>query len=290
MLVFAFVSMASLLMLVLLVYHPYLSIGFWLLYVVSYFSAPEKTGRWSLDWLRGWRGWQRCSTCVMQNENFLRASGGATRRGAFLFIAAPNTTLIPMFWSFGFHGQPVLRELDVVFAVPRVLLLIPLLRDILLMAGAVEDNFDTIKRLLLSGRAVCMSPAGLKGYLDPQGPEHSTVDGIGHDLAQQCLASDISVVPVVFSGETDRYRIQRHSYLAPIQRYCFRRFGYPFPLWIRFNRDAVVTTLISVPIEPRAHREADNDWLRYSAAISNSWKDLGSGPGHALMINTPSVV
>jgi hypothetical protein len=281
MLVALFCLAAGLVSMIIFWLHPYLSVAFWLVYVVTYFNAPEKTGRWSLDWLRGWGGWQKVSMCVMQNQKLLEEHHPQRK---LLFVAAPNTTLIPMFWSFGLHGQPVMRELDVVFAVPRVLLLIPLLRDILLMAGAVEDDFQTVQRLLSKGRAVCLCPSGLAGYLDDQTPDHTVVSNLSQELAQQCLQSDIHVVPVVFAGETDRYRAYQSVQLRAFQQLCYEQFKYPFPLCFELNREAEVTTMVSAPISPRPFKDKDG-WRPFAREVADRWKALGSTPQHQLTVN-----
>ena len=281
MLVALFCAVVGCVVLIIFLLHPYISVGFWLLYIVTYFNAPERTGRWSQDWVRSWSVWRRVSSCVMQNQKLLEEPPANQK---LLFLVAPNVTLIPMFWNFGLHGQALLRDLDVVFTVPRVLLMIPLLRDILLMAGAVEDDFDTVKRLLQKGRSVCMCPSGLQGYLFQQTPEHSIVRGISAELAQQCIESEVHVVPVVFSGETARYEVIRDDKLLAWQARCYRQCGYPFPLCFRLNPRVKVTTMISAPISPRPYGSNYHDFV---TAIHTNWSGLGTTPEHLMTIQAP---
>ena len=153
MLVAAFCVVAGSTALLIFTWAPYLSIAFWLFYAVTYFSAPERSGRWALDWVRAWHGWRRAHSCVVQNQKLLEEHQPGHK---LLFLAAPNVTMIPMFWTFGLHGQEVFRQLDVAFTVPRVLLMIPLLRDLLLMAGAVEDDGRGSDRQQRPAERVCL--------------------------------------------------------------------------------------------------------------------------------------
>ena len=287
MLVATFCLVAGSSALLIFTWAPYLSLAFWLFYVVSYFSAPEKTGRWALDWLRSWKGWQQVHSCVLQNGKLLDEHQPGKK---LLFLAAPNVTLIPMFWTFGLHGREIFRKLDVAFAVPRVLLMIPLLRDILLLAGAVEDDFDTIRRLLGKGRAVCMCPSGLLGYLLQQQESQSTTKGLSLEMAQECVQSDVIVVPVVFSGETSRYQkpSSTSSLVASVQTYCAKRWQYPFPVLFTLHREFEVTAMVSTPISPRAYA-TNTDYKGFAKAVHDTWCNLGNTPNHLFRVEDQEV-
>lgn len=260
--------------------HPYLSVAFWLFYVVTYFNQPEKSGRWSLDWLRAWSGWRRISTCVMQNQKLLNDCAPDTK---LLFAVAPNTSLLTLFWSFGLHGQPSLRRLDTVFAVPRILLLIPLLRDVLMAAGAVEDDFATVQSLLFKGRAVCWCPSGMEGCLMDQSPDRALVRALSEEMSQECLDKNIHVAPVIFQGETARYVPVKNALLRQVQQYCFSRWAFPWPLAFRIDRSVDVVTYISVPISPRTFHD-DGDWQGFIRKISDSWADYGNSTDRGLAV------
>jgi hypothetical protein len=223
----------------------------------------------------------------MQNHKLLEEHQPGRK---LLFLAAPNVTLIPMFWTFGLHGSDMFRQLDVAFAVPRILLMIPLLRDMLLMAGAVEDDFATVKYLLSKGRAVCICPNGVLGSLRHQTPEQSVTRGLSPELAQECLRQSVSVVPVVFAGETARYR-QMHPLPPPIvklQRYCAKRWKLPFPLLFHLDRERDVTAMISAPITPRAYA-AESDHHAFARAVHDAWRNLGTTPEHLFLVEEQQV-
>ena len=269
--------------LVLFILHPYISILFWLLYAVTYFNRPEKTGRWSQDWLRGLSFWKRLSSCEMAHPKMLAEHPQARK---LLFLVAPNTTLIPMFWSFGLHGHQELKELDVVFTVPRVLLYIPILRDVLMMAGAVEDDLDTVKRLLSKGRAVCMCTGGLGGYLlEEQLPDESVVMAMPDELAEYCVEYAVYVSVVIFMGENGRYRAKRHPRLLQLQQVMYREVGYPFMLTFMLHPEVPVTTVLASPVSPRPYKER-RDFKGFASAVHGAWRGIANVDDHSLIIKS----
>lgn len=284
MLVVLFLIVASVASLIFFILHPYLSVLFWLLYVVTYFNQPERTGRWSLDWLRGLSMWKKLSSCEMAHPKMLDEHPPTKR---LLFLVAPNSTMIPMFWSFGLHGSESLRELDVVFTVPRVLLYIPLLRDLLLMSGAVANDFDTVKRLLSKGRAVCTCTSGAQAYLlqDVDATDTSTVMAIPDELAAFCVDQGVHVAPVLFLGETNRYRVAKPPRLDALQKLMYREIGYTFPLTFMLHPEVPITTVVGSPISPRPYKET-SDYRGFVVAVHGAWRGIGNVDDHTIIIKS----
>lgn len=269
--------------------HPYLAALFWMLYAMTYFSRPEATGHWRQDWFRSLALWRSVggAACHMQNERLLEE---VTAKDRLLFVAGPNTTMIPLFWTFGLHGPSVLQGLDVVFAVPRVLLWIPGLREVLMMAGAIEDRRSTIERRLQKGDSVVMCTSGARAVFYDQLPGESRVEAFDSDWARFCIDNNVSVVPVVFVGETGRYELhQPHptGALAALRHITYKEFGYPAPITFSFNPRCPLVTVVSAPIAAHVYREADNV-NGLVQAVHSGWRGIGNTGSHVLVVMTPS--
>lgn len=266
---------------------PKLSFLFWMLYAATYFSRPDRTGYWRLNWVRSLAVWDWLGggACRMQNARLLEEVQSTDR---LLFVVAPNTTMIPLFWVFGLHGQSVLQGLDVVYAVPRFLLLIPGLREILMISGAVADDETTIKTRLLKGDSVVMCPSGARAPLYTQVTSESRVEEFSDDWAGFCINNGVKVAPVVFMGETARYQITRSSTLYQLQRTMHREIGYAMPVVFRYDPRYPVFTTISVPIDARNYSAAGasepHQTTELRKAIESGWRGIANTGQHTLTI------
>lgn len=270
--------------LVFAILHPYLAAVFWMFYAMTYFSRPEATGHWRLDWVRSLSIWRSLggAACHMQNERLLEEVSPKDR---LLFVAGPSTTMIPLFWTFGLHGPSVLQGLDVVFAVPRVLLLIPVLREILMVAGAIEDRVSTIERRLQKGDSVVMCTSGGRAPLYEQVPMEARMEPFSAQWARFCIDNGVSVVPVVYVGETSRYVTGRPRV---VQQYMYREIGYAGPVIFQFNPREPVTTVVSAPITTHTYKEKD-DVNGLVQAVHSGWRGIGNTGRHVVTILMPTV-
>lgn len=212
-------------------YHPrfYVILFVALLYLLWYFDGSEYTGRRTWEQFRSLKIFRKFNPCsyYFSNETALCT---IQRR---LFILCPNASCMPLFWGFGLHGGKILKDLDVCYVVPKIMLKIPLLRDLLLWTGAicVDDERDIVN-LLNKGRSVCYCPSMMRDSLhvqrqalNPNAPQ--TICFPSTELFDYCREERIQIIPVLVANEVHRYRFLG---LGRVQRVFHKHLGYPFPL------------------------------------------------------------
>lgn len=209
----------------------WLSVLFVLLYALSYWDGKEYTGE--RHWLafRQWWVWRRWAPANRQyqlaNPKDLSAVNYRSMR---VYVLLPGRTLSSLFWGLGLHGgalNPFGERLH--WVVPPLLMAIPLLRDVLLWAGAVTWHpkrlplMDLILRLLRSDRSVCFCPCLFPSATYEQGGSIP----MDEELFRFALEHEIELVPVVVHNERERYRIWSVPRLQEWSR--SRCCGYPWP-------------------------------------------------------------
>lgn len=280
----------------------YLPPLFCLLYLLTYLGRPERSGARSWPWLRSLRIWRWVGGVkghIWQNESLLLGARDEVRTS--LFVVGPNTTNLGLLWGFGLHGDRVLSDLAPFYAVPRFLLLVPLLRDVLLWSGAVEHHPAVVQDLLAHNHSVAVCPSGMRGILYRQSRNTMEVDQLPRALLECAIRNGAQLVPCVIFGESRRYRILpatdnaadgvRSENAAPTG--CFRivqgifvdLVGYPFPLVFlpRFGRKMEIAD--GTPIVTLHRRQAEAEEIdEIAKQLNQNWRAVGNVADTTLVI------
>lgn len=250
-----------------------------------------------MDYLRKKARFFNENTIEWQNEHLLEPYIG--RR--VMFLAVPNFTGFPLFWSFGWHGNEILAKMDVLYTVPAILLWIPFLRELLLASGAVEDDDENVFRLMKKeGRAICYSPGKMQDVLENQSFDRIKIKPPRKEFVSTLISEKIVIVPVVFLYEMKRYppllRLDNeelhlekqmwYSYLLVVVRMIQRKsldlFGYPFPLLFGWNRKEKMVTVIGAPIDTTQYSAEQADLV--CKTIEKGWTSMGNVFADVLLI------
>ena len=281
-----------------LFYHIGWGFGILILLSLSWLFDFGRTGRGSMDFARRHASKLFKNSVEWQNKMILQPYIGRK----VVFLAVPSITGIPVFWSFGWHGDETLSKMDVLYTVPKILLCIPFLREMLVASGAVEDDKDNILWLLKKeGRSICYSPGKMQNVMQSQSPDRVNVNPMDLSFVAALIEKDVVIIPVVFQDEIKRYplwpshdsnddsHLMKYSWLIyvkaalrMVQRKSYSILGYPFPLIFGLNMKYNVTTSIGAPIDTRNYTQ--NDVLKVNETIESGWVSIGQSFDSALLI------
>jgi hypothetical protein len=205
-----------------------------LFYLLWYLDGKEYTGERHWPQFRRfilWR-WLNPMQYFIANSVDLEQAGKAQR----IYVLLPGNTYFSVLWGVGLHGGrlPPLMSERLHWVVPPLLMAIPLLRDILLWAGAVTYHerhhplLDVLLALLNANRSVCYCPAQYANTLN----EGATTAGLSEQMLAFAREHQAQVVPIVVSGERQRYYMLETPTTQRIQRWTLQHCGYPFPMLI----------------------------------------------------------
>lgn len=271
--------------------------GIIILLSLSWLFDWARNGRGSMDYLRRKAGFFSENKIEWQNEKLLEPHIG--RR--VIFLAVPNFTGFPLFWSFGWHGNKTLAKMDILYTLPAILLWIPFLRELLLASGAVEDDDANVLRLMKKeGRAVCYSPGKMRDILRNQSYDRIKIKSPRKDFISSLISKKVVIVPVVFLNELKRYppllklhdeemyfgKNMWYGYLLVavkmLQKKSLDILGYPFPLLFGWNRKEKIMTTIGAPIDTKQYTVEQVDVV--CRTIETGWTSLGNIFDDALLI------
>lgn len=199
-----------------------------LIYMLWYLDGREYTGERHWPQFRRFLGWKYLSpmTYYIGNTVDLEQLGSKQQR---LYILVPGITYYSVFWGIGLHGgrlPPKMSE-RLHWVVPPLVMAIPLLRDVLLWAGAVTYHekhhplTDVMLALLNANRSVCYTVG-----------DGQTMPTLSDEILNFAREHQTQLVPMVVSGERKRYHIVETPMLQRVQRWTFRHAGYPFPMLV----------------------------------------------------------
>jgi hypothetical protein len=291
--------------------NPYVLIGVVLVYALSYFDGKEYTGERRWDAFRRFPVWRWSLVTPVEyvgeqaHKLSLPPAGSAAPKRVYAML--PGETYMPLVWGIGLHGGRLGAWAEYLhYVLPPVFFWVPVVRDVLLWSGAItwrsgsKTPMESIVMEMLSrNRHVCYCPSSF--YLDaPEGIEDvvvvddSTIPIAVHGLSDAMLgvarSERIQLAAVFVQGERERYYIASPAtarstprrWLGRVQRWCFSRFSYPFPLcfwrrWCSRTRPPKLTIKFG-PIEECTETYATNDALakQFEANImSLACSDLG---------------
>jgi hypothetical protein len=131
-------------------------------------------------------------------------------REPLIFVLVNCQTHWPLLYGFGLCPPVAMCSV----LLPRILFLVPLLKDVLLWIGGVSQDGDAIRQLLLLKRSVA---CGFPTQLPP-----AEIFTLAREL-------NVQVVPVYVSGERARYAWLPSA--GRLTEYCKGRWNWPFPVW-----------------------------------------------------------
>lgn len=187
--------------------------------------------------------------------------------------------------------------MDVLYAVPRVLLWIPFLKDLLIASGAVADEEQTLLSLMKKeGRAVCYAPGRMRDILRTRQADRVYVSPLNEHFIESLVERDVVIVPVVFHNELGRYPIwpspsangddpkwkqQLVTVMDWVRSHGLRFLGFPCPIIFGWNRKEKITTMIGAPVDTKGF-QGDANAVR--KAVHNGWVSMGNSFDMTLII------
>lgn len=247
-----------------------------------------------MDLLRNLDMWS--SEIYWQNENMIKHK----KDRPILFLSPPTYTEFPKLKFFGMHGNKLFDDIDLLYTLPKNLLRIPILRELLLFSGAIEDSRDTVFRFLKKGhRAICFSYGGMAIPEWNAQDEILKVPRIDSEFLQFMVKNRIIIIPVIFTGEVKRFpallnyddtrgsSIYTKSVLyglRVLRKLCMRLFGYPFPILRGFDRHESVSISISAPVNADEYELTESDIDKLRKSIYSAWASMSNINDNALEI------
>lgn len=218
----------------------YVSIIVFFLYALWYFDGKEYTGERRWDAFRSISAWKWITPIQYIFPNKLDI---AQTRGKRLFIMPTCATTTPLLWGIGIHGGSMSMNQPIHFVVPPPYMWVPFLRDVLMWMGGVSYSLrrqdfgkdKVIQHLLDNGRVVVYAPSN---FYNPYSDSHDVEAIVDHrypssEMLQFCIEESVSIIPVIVSGEADRYKMVDTGVL---QKWTYSKLDYPLPHvhWFKF--------------------------------------------------------
>jgi len=269
----------------------YMWILFTLIYVLYWIDGAWMTGNRAWHHLRVSSFWKRISPvkyyfsladCATDDGVF---GTDASPRKKYLFVVVPNATNAPLLWGFGLHAGRFAEKIRLRFLLPAVLFYIPFVRDVLMWCGGVayhpgaQQQWHTINDLLNTGHSVAYACNGMLDAFsahDREGKEIH-VKTPPDQLFEFAKLEGVSLVPVVASGECERYVFSpTPPFLVTIQQFCERNWGYPFPMFYIPTRQSQIHMQFCPTIQPHLYDNATafkQEFLRCIKSANNTGAD-----------------
>lgn len=214
----------------------YVSVALSLLYALWYLDGREYTGERHWPAFRRFALWRWLSPVhyVIENEVDLETQLGPKQQR--LYVLLPGNTYFAVLWGIGLHGgrlPPRMSE-RLHWVVPPLLMAVPLLRDVLLWAGAVTYHerkhplADVLLGLLNANRSVCYCPSQYANTVR-EGP---TTAGLSEQMLTFAREHGTQLVPILVTGERLRYHMVETPSVLRTQRWTLQHCGYPFPMLV----------------------------------------------------------
>jgi len=249
------------------------SLIFFLLYFwLKFHDLDEYTGNRAWPYLRSFMFNPSVTYSFVDKEAFRNVDQ------KFLFVVVGNLTNMGLISAFGFHGN-TFKDLDLVYLLPRTLFKIPIVRDILLWSGAcVNNNEDTIFRLMNKGKSVVYCPSGMNELLYYTENCKQLFEKPPLELFEFILKQQLQVVPVYISNEDQRYWIWKGKYVSKVQKYCSQTWlKWPFPLLFApriFGQNP--PSKVAVFVGPVINSSLQNSAIKLSEYFNNQFKGIES--------------
>ncbi len=204
---------------------------------VSWYRSSHTTGYETMETLRRLRIWPWLVPMVRHHV----VDDGGTSGGApvvdyekRIYVILPNATNTALLWGFGLHGGQI-KNANPCYLMPEILFWIPLVRELLLLTGAVSAGRGSpeqvIERMTSMGKSVAYAPSGMRDALLVQEERNIHAERPGLSLFTLACYRGLSVVPCLCLGENDRrYIFFTSERLRRVQRWFLDKLGYPFPL------------------------------------------------------------
>ena len=224
-----------------------------LYYVLKYTDGDEETGNRKSKFLRSKYLFGKSTIMLISNPEVFRINK------KMLFVVVGNLTNMGLIHSFGFHGG-TFSDINLVYMLPRILFKIPFLRDFLLWSGAVCGGEHTIMNLLESGKCVAYCPSEMQDLIKytENNSQKIVLTPPSSAIFELAKKNSIMIIPVLISGETDRYWILRGHFIHQIQVWAYEKFRWAFPtLFIKRRRAKELRIAIGQPMDTSIHDDPE---------------------------------
>jgi hypothetical protein len=243
----------------------------------SYWRSSHTTGYETMETLRRLRVWPWLMPMV--RHHVVDAGGVVVDDSKSLYVVLPNATNTVLLWGFGLHGGQI--KTNPCYLMPEVLFWIPLVRELLLLTGAVSAGRGSpeqvIERMTFMGKSVAYAPSGMRDALLVQEERNIHAQRPGLSLFTLACHRGLAVVPCLCLGENDRrYIFFTSERLRRIQRWFLERLGYPFPLLCcPDTKGARIDLWIGAPISSKGKNaeELQRDFFTALQALNNTGVD-----------------
>jgi hypothetical protein len=208
----------------------------------------------------------------------------ASKDDRFIFVIMSNMTNIPLISAFGFHGDPILKNLNICYMLPTIFFYVPILREILLLSGAVSttaavDDMDRIQEMLRLGRSVVYAPNGMEDILYINEDEENGEYSKDHPkqpppivIFDLVISKNIKIVPCVVIGEEKKYLFWTSPLLKKVQKYFLSIIKYPFPLVIFPKRNVEnISILFGYPARGKSKDELSKNFHEQVQQLQNNF-------------------
>lgn len=240
-----------------------------LLYIgFKYFDYDEFTGNRAWPFLRKFT-WGRSNTYRFANQKSLTPSQIQPKT---VFVVMGNKTNFVLFTAFGTHAN-VFKDLDLVYFLPRILFYIPFLRDVLLWSGAVTNEIgytrqDMLLKLLAKGKHVVYCPEDMNDLFRK---ELEMTKAPNDAFFQFAIDHQLYVVPVLIKNESLRYNIWRPQWIHRLQEYCYKTWGWPFPLFFFIKDRKKRTELhIGTPMDAKLQKNSTDFYDLFKGQLAGT--------------------
>lgn len=264
----------------------YIGIFFTIIYVLYWIDGAWLSGSRAWKHFRTFTLWKHISPVKyyfsMTESNEKDGPFGGARK-KYLFVVVPNATNVPLIWGFGLHAGVFSEKLCLRFLLPAVMFYVPLLRDFLMWCGAVAyfpgKQWQTINDLLNSGHSVAYACNGMADAFSAHDRDSKElhVKTPPDQLFEFAKQEGVCLVPVVVSGETERYVFSpTPSFIVTLQQFCDRNWGYPFPLLFVPTRQSQVHLQFCATIQPHLYTETNEfkqEFIRCIKSANNTGAD-----------------
>ena len=182
--------------------------------IFKYWDGDEETGNRAWHKVRRWAFWRRITPVEYVFLNREAVTNNNSKSSKRIFLVIGNVTYLGLLYGFGLHGG--VFEGSIFYMVPWLPLSIPGLRDVLLWTGAIVESKD------FANRQTVYAPGGWVNLM-----RGGIVNDVPLDIFDTCRANKMTVVPVLMSGEFERYNIYTRA--KRIQQWCVTHLQWPFP-------------------------------------------------------------
>jgi len=231
-------------------------------YTLNYIRGSHLSGVDTFDLLRSLPFWKMLHRVKLRITDLERINDD-TR---YVVLLYPNYTNNALIWAFGLHGDRKMNRLRLCYLMPWIMFYVPLLREILLLSGAVsaEGNVeDRVIEMIRKGRNVVYCPTGMEDVLYVHEGNEIRPKKPTMNFYTKAAENGYEILPTLCLGETDgKYFFVTSEYVRIAQEWILKKIGHPALLLYFFansKKDIDVTVGESVTCHKRTPHDIQED-------------------------------